>query len=137
MGSSKALQWFLKDAFMRNHKTWDEMDDWVVQDLEKMLKSKAKKQEMDDEDIDDIKAYLDLDRDDKNFNEYRIQFVNPNQINIDNYFEVDDAIEKKMKLAKDRAKSLEANPEVALTNVDSNEKPLLAKYKADRKRLEL
>lgn len=137
MGSSKALQWFLKDAFMRNHKTWDEMDDWVVQDLEKMLKSKAKKQGMDDEDIDDIKAYLDLDRDDKNFNEYRIQFVNPNQINIDNYFEVDDAIEKKMKLAKDRAKSLEANPEVALTNVDSNEKPLLAKYKADRKRLEL
>lgn len=23
MGNSNALQWFLKDAFMRNHKTWD------------------------------------------------------------------------------------------------------------------
>ena len=56
---------------------------------------------MNDADIDDIKAYLDLDRDDKNFNEYRIEFVNNNQINIDNYFDVDKALDKKMQLAED------------------------------------
>ena len=66
-----------------------------------MLRRKAKARGMNDADIDDIKAYLDLDRDDKNFNEYRIEFVNNNQINIDNYFDVDKALDKKMQLAED------------------------------------
>lgn len=102
-----------------------------------MLMKKAVKKGMNEKDIEDIKAYLDLDRDDKNFNEYRIQFIDTNQINIDNYFDVDDAIDKKMKLVKDKAKFLEQNPETALTRAVNDEKPLLAEYKADRKRLEL
>lgn len=77
MNESKALRWFLNDAFMRNHKTWDEMDEWIVKDLDKLLTRKAKLQNLDEEDIADIKAYLDLDRDDKNFNEFQIQFLNP------------------------------------------------------------
>lgn len=98
MGDSRALQWFCKDAFMRNHKTWDEMDEWIVKDLDKMLERKAVSKGLDQEDIADIKAYLDLDRDDKNFNEFRLEFVDPKQINIDNYFEADDAINKKVRL---------------------------------------
>ena len=30
MGESRALKWFLQDAFIRNHSTWDELDEWVV-----------------------------------------------------------------------------------------------------------
>ena len=41
-----------------------------------------------------------------------------------------------MKLINDKEKLLDANPDLALT-ASSSEKPLLAKFKADRKQLEL
>lgn len=48
LGDSKALQWFLKDAYMRNHRTWDEMDEWIVKDLDRMLQKKAMNKGLDE-----------------------------------------------------------------------------------------